>query len=427
MSPPIRPFDTWYAATARPAPPRPALNGDRRADVAVVGGGYAGLSAALHLAEAGLDTVLLEASAVGAGASGRNGGQVHPGQRQSQLWLEKEVGEADARRFWALAEEAVALVRDRIAAHAIACDLRDGLLSVAWKERDAGEMQTDVEHMRRVYGYGARWIPRGALGEWVQSDRYHGGVFEPGGGHLHALDYARGLAAAAEAAGAVIFEQSRVTSIEPAGDAVVLRTKAGAVTARHAILACDTWLGDLAPAQARTALWLNAYIGVTAPLGEARAKALIPSGAAISDSKVVIDYYRLTGDQRLLFGGGETYGAADPRDLARFIRKPIRRVFPQLDDVAIDYCWGGAIGLTVSRMPHMGWSNPRTVFAHGFSGHGVAIATLAGKLMAEAVTGRMDRFALYAALRHRPVPGGRWLRPLLTSAAMAFYGLKDRF
>lgn len=425
MGPPIRPFDTWYAATGNPAPARPALAADRTVEVAVVGAGYAGLSAALHLAQAGVETMVLEASSVGAGASGRNGGQLHPGQRQSQLQLERELGAETARRFWALAVEAVELVRGLIGTHGIACDLHGGLIHAAWKAGDVGEMQAEIDHMRAAYGHDARWIPKDAMPEWVQSTRYHGGVYEPSGGHLHALNYARGIAAAAEAAGAVIHESTRVEAIEREGEHVALRCAGDTVRARHVLLCCDTWLGDLAPAAGAPALWINAYIGVTAPLGD-RAAALIPSGAAVSDTKVVVDYYRITPDGRLLFGGGESYGARDPHDLPRFLRKPILRVFPQLADVAIDYSWGGAVGLTLSRMPHMGRTDPRVLFAHGFSGHGVAIATLAGKLMADAVTGKPGDFDLYAALKHRALPGGRWLRAPLAAAAMAFYAMKDR-
>lgn len=417
---------TWYEATARPAPHRPPLAGDLAADVCVVGGGYAGLSAALHCAQAGLKTVLLEAAAVGAGASGRNGGQIHSGQRQDQDWLEKRFGADEARRFWALAEEAKALVRRLIADHAIDCDLKDGLIHAAWKPREAPALEAHAAHMRAVYGYETTWLDRAETARWIASTRYHGAVFDPGGGHLHALSYARGLAAAAERAGAAIHEATRALAVAPAPGGAAVRTASGTVTAQHVILACDTWLGDLDPAAGARALPINSFIGVTAPLGEAAARALIPSGAAVADTKFAVDYYRVTADHRLLFGGGETYTARYPRDLKAFVARPIHRVFPQLKDVAIDYAWGGPVGVTISRMPHFGWNGPSILFAHGFSGQGVATATLAGQLLAEAVRGTLERFDVFARVKHRAFPGGRLLRAPLLALGMAWYALKDR-
>jgi gamma-glutamylputrescine oxidase len=422
----MTPLPTWYEATALPAPPRPALQGDMRADVCVIGGGYAGLSAALHLAEAGLRTVLLEADAVGAGASGRNGGQLHTGQRQDQDWLERQLGATEARRLWELAEAAKALVRRLIGDHAIACDLRDGLIHAAWKQRDAPVLQAHAAHMLERYGYAAEWLDRAEIARRIETTRYFGGVFDPGGGHLHALAYARGLAAAAEGAGATLHEGSRALGIEQVPGGVRVRTAGGTVQVAHAILACDTWLGSLAPKAGATALPINSFVAVTAPLGADRARALIPSGAAVADTKFVVDYYRVTPDQRLLFGGGETYTPRYPADLKAFVRKPMLRVFPQLADVAIDYAWGGAVGVTLSRLPHFGWSAPNVVFAHGFSGQGVALATQAGQVMAEAVQGTLERFDVYARLKHRAFPGGRLLRSPLLALGMAWYALKDR-
>lgn len=416
---------TWYEASLPAAPARPALDGDATADICVVGGGYAGLSAALHLAGAGRSVILLEARAIGGGASGRNGGQIHSGQRQEQEVLEKTLGHRPARELWTLAEDAKALVRGLIARHAIACDLKGGIIHAAWKARDAAPLRAYVDHMAAHYGYAQTWVDRQDVPGLVATGRYHGAIVDPGGGQLHALAYARGLAAAAEAAGVRIHEATPALACDATAAGVAIRTPTGTVRAAHAVLACDTWLGALDPGAGARALAINSFIAVTAPLG-ARAQALIPSGLAVADTKFVVDYYRLTADGRLLFGGGENYTPRYPSDLKDFVRQPMLRVFPQLADVQIDYAWGGPVGVTLSRLPHFGWRDPRTVFAHGFSGQGVALATLAGQLMAEAVTGDTARFDVFARLRHRPFPGGRLLRTPLMALGMAWYALKDR-
>ncbi len=416
---------TWYEATAHPAPARPPLRGDVVADVCVVGAGYAGLSAALHLAETGRSVILLEARTVGGGASGRNGGQIHSGQRQEQETLEKTLGDAHARRLWTLAEDAKALVRSLIARHAIDCDLRDGIIHAAWKPRDAAPLRAYVEHMAAHYGYVQRWVEKKDVPSLVATGRYHGAVVDPGGGQLHALNYARGLAAAAEAAGTRIHEATPALSCDTGTSGVTLRTPSGTVRAAHAVLACDTWLGTLDPAAGARALAINSFIAVTQPLGP-RSQALIPSNLAVADTKFVVDYYRLTQDGRLLFGGGENYTPRYPADLKAFVSRPIQRVFPQLAGVGLDYAWGGPVGVTLSRLPHFGRTGTRTLFAHGFSGQGVALATLAGQLMAETVAGVSERFDIFAKLRHRTFPGGRLLRTPLMALGMAWYALKDR-
>lgn len=417
---------TWYEATANPAPPRPALKGDARADVCVVGGGYAGLSAALHLAKAGLATILVEATAIGAGASGRNGGQLHTGQRQDQSWLEQQLGDATAKQLWNLAEQSKALVHRLIYDNAIACDLRAGLIHAAWKRRDADGLKAHADHMQARYGFAETWLDKDEIARRIQTTRYFGGVFDSSAGHLHALNYARGLATAAEAAGATLHENTRALNVATAPGGAVVRTADGAINAKHVVLACDTWLGELAPKAGAYTLPINSFVAVTAPLGEERARALIPSGAAVADTKFVVDYYRVTPDHRLLFGGGETYTRRYPADLKAFVAKPMLRVFPQIKDVALDYAWGGAVGVTLSRLPQFGWSAPNIVYAHGFSGQGVALATQAGELMAEAVQGTLGRFDVYAGLKHRPLPGGRLLRTPLQVLGMAWYALRDR-
>lgn len=417
---------TYYEASGAPAPPRAGLQGEVSADVCVVGAGYAGLTAALHLAERGLSVVVLEAGAVGSGASGRNGGQIHTGQRVEQEALEAKLGPDEARRLWDLAEEGKALLRGLIAKHKIDCDLRDGMVIAAWKPGDAEPLRASVEHMASTYGYQTRWVEAADMPGVVQSTRYHGGVIDPGGGHLHALNYARGLARAAESLGAVIYEATKAVSVASTSSGVAVTTSAGRVNAAHAVLACDTWLEDLDKSAGARALPINSFVLTTAPLGEERATALIPSGAAVADTKFVVDYYRVTADHRLLFGGGENYTPRYPADLKGFIRKPMLRVFPQLDDVEIEFAWGGAVGITLSRMPHFGWSSPNVAFAHGFSGQGVMMATMAGKLLAEAVTGTLERFDTMARLKHLPFPGGRVLRTPMMALGMAWYALKDR-
>ncbi len=414
---------TWYEASAPAAPPRPVLHGDIAADVCVVGGGYAGLSAALHLAKAGFKTVLLEARTVGGGASGRNGGQIHSGQRKDQEDLEAQLGPAHARELWTLAEDAKALVRQLITDHAIDCDLKDGILHAAWKRADAEPLRRSVEHMTATYGYAQTYIEAKDVPAWIGTTRYHGAIHDPGGGQLHPLKFARGLARTAEAAGVTICENTAVTSVDT--DKAEAVTSGGNVSAKHLVLACDTWLGALDPRAGSTALAINSFIAVTEPLG-ARAAEIIPSNLPVADTKFVVDYYRLTPDGRLLFGGGENYVPSYPSDLKSFVRKPITRVFPQLADITLDYAWGGPVGVTISRLPHFGHAGARTVFAHGFSGQGVALATLAGQLMAEATAGTASRFDVFAKLKHRAFPGGRMLRAPIMALGMAWYALKDR-
>ena len=414
---------TWYEASAPAATPRPALQGGITADVCVVGGGYAGLSAALHLAEAGFRTVLLEARTIGGGASGRNGGQIHSGQRKDQEDLERQLGDAHARELWTLAEDAKALVRHLVAGHAIDCDLKDGILHTAWKRADAEPLRMSVDHMAARYGYAQTYIEAKDVPAWIGTTRYHGAIHDPGGGQLHPLKFARGLARAAEAAGVAIYEGSTVTAVDTEHARAV--TAGGQVTASHLVLACDTWLGAIDPRAGRTAIAINSFIAVTAPLGE-RAREIIPSDLPVADTKFVVDYYRLTPDGRLLFGGGENYVPGYPSDLKTFVRKPIARVFPQLAETQLDYAWGGPVGVTLSRLPHFGHAGPRAVFAHGFSGQGVALATLAGQLMAEATAGQAGRFDVFAKLKHRAIPGGRLLRTPIMALGMAWYALKDR-
>lgn len=416
---------SYYAATANNDAPVTQLAGDEEADVCIVGAGYTGLSAALHLAERGYSVAVLEAERIGWGASGRNGGQLGVGQRKDQRALEETLGKEWAHRLWDLGLESNALVKDLIARHKIDCDLNPGLLHAGWKAGDAEWLKEEVGHFADEYGYTAmRYVPREEIREMVATDRYHGGILEEAGAHLHPLNYALGLARAAREKGVRIHEQSRVIDVTQTDPAAV-RTTGGTVRARHVVLACNGYLGKLEPRVAGTIMPINNFIIATEPLG-ARARELIRDDLCVQDTKFVIDYYRLSADGRLLFGGGESYSPKFPDDIASFVRKPMLRVFPQLKDVRIDYAWGGTLAITLTRMPNFGRLTPNVIFAHGYSGQGINIATLGGKLIAEAVAGQAERFDVMAKLKTPKFPGGTLLRYPGLVAGMIFYALKDR-
>jgi len=417
---------SYYAATAQALALQPPLSGEASCDVCIIGGGYTGLSAALHLAERGYQVILLEAERIGWGASGRNGGQLGSGQRKDQRTLEKMLGTEWAQRLWALALEGKKTVQSLIAQHKIECDLTPGILQAAWKASDIRWMQEEAEHMHRAYGYeGLRFVPRDEMHSMVASTSYHAGLLDTGGAHLHPLNFCLGLAQACLAKGVKIYEGSRVERIEE-GATVVLRTSLGSVTAKHVVLAANAYLGKLEPRIAGTIMPINNFIIATEPLGERRARALIRDNVGVQDTKFVIDYYRLSADHRLLFGGGENYSAQFPKDIAGFVREPMLRVFPQLKDVRIDYAWGGTLAITMKRLPQLGRTMPNIYFAHGYSGQGLNMATLAGKLIAEAIADQMERFDWMAKIKTPRFPGGILFRYPLMVAGMLFYAMRDR-
>jgi gamma-glutamylputrescine oxidase len=421
-----RHVNSYYAATAIGLRDYPRLQGEIRCDVCVVGGGFTGLSAALHLAERDYDVVLLEAERVGWGASGRNGGQLNSGQRKSQGELERGLGKEAARRLWDLAEEAKATVKDCIARYGIACDFKAGVLHAAYKPGDVRELKEGAEHLARDYGYGQlQAVSRAEMAEMLGTGIYHGGTLDSGAGHLHPLNYALGLARAAVEAGARLFDDSRVVGTE-AGRPNILRTARGLVRARYLVLACNGYLDGLEPRIAGKIMPINNFMLATAPLGEAGARSLIRDDVAVCDTKFVVDYYRLSAEGRLLFGGGETYTRRFPRDMKGFVRRYMLRVYPQLADTAIDYAWGGTLAITLNRLPCFGRLEPDTFYAQGYSGQGVALTSLAGKLIAEAVAGTAERFDVFARIPKPGFPGGTLLRWPGLIAGMLYYSLRDK-
>ncbi len=415
---------SYYANTANAFAPAPKLEGAREADVCVIGGGYTGLSAALHLAERGYAVVLLEAGRIGWGASGRNGGQMIPGLRKGASDLIKIYGEAKARMLFDLALEGRSLVVDRVQQHNIACDLTlNGHLLAGVKANDVAWMEEEVEALQRAMNYPhASVLTPSETRERLNSPIYHHSLLDSLGGHLHPLNYALGLAEAARSAGAALFEQSRAISIEE-GARTMVRTEGASVSAKHVVLACDALLGHLEPRIGNHIMPVASYMIATAPLKNPNA--LIANNLAVSDSKFVVNYFRLSADNRLIFAGGERYTPDPPADIAAFVRPFMLKVFPQLAAARIDYAWGGLVSISMSRLPHVGRMG-ETYFAHGYSGQGVLIASLAGKLIAEAMAGQAERFELMASVAPPEFPGGAALRAPLHVLGMLYYALRDR-
>ncbi len=417
--------DSWYAATATPLEPFAPLRGETSADVCIVGGGYTGLSAALHLAELGYDVALLEAHRVGFGASGRNGGQLGSGQRMDQDGLENLLGSDAAHKLWDMAEDAKSLVKDLIGKHNIDCHLKPGVADLGFGKKDVVELQDYAKKLQDGYGYSeVEPLDAAAAQALCPSPAYKGGMMDWGAAHLHPLSFALGLAKAASNAGARIYEMSHVHHVQEGREAIV-QTDKGRIKAAHVILAGNGYLGNLNRKVAARVMPINNFIAASEPLGDAAAQVLAKD-IAVADTKFVVNYFRLSHDKRLLFGGGESYGYRFPTDIAAKVRKPMSEIFPHLRDVKIDYAWGGTLGITMKRMPYLARVAPNILSASGYSGHGVGNAVQAGKLMADAIHGDANGFEAMAAVPAPSFPGAGALRTPLLTLAMSWYALRDR-
>ncbi|HYL03027.1 MAG TPA: FAD-binding oxidoreductase [Steroidobacteraceae bacterium] len=419
--------DSYYSATGKPAPERPPLEGALGCDVCVVGGGIAGCSAALHLAQAGLSVVLLEEHRIGWGASGRSGAQALFGVAAGQRKLRRLIGEAGARAVWDVSVEGLALIRSLIERFRIDCDWVDGYLLAAAKERHERELHDEIAELHGEYGYqSASYLPRERLAALLATECYRSALYDTNSGHLHPLNYTLGLARAAESAGVRICEGSRATGFSAAGDGRVrVAAPRGEVQARYLVLCGNVYLGATAPTLAKKIMAVATYIVATEPLGAVRARELIVNNAAVSDMNWVLDYFRRSADHRLLFGGRVNYSGLRSFDAPAATRARMLRVFPQLQEARIEYAWGGEVDITLNRAPHFGRLAPNVYFLQGFSGHGIALAGIAGKLIAEAVTGTAARFDVFARIPHGNFPGGAALRRPALVLAMLYYRLKD--
>jgi gamma-glutamylputrescine oxidase len=401
------------------------LRGELRADVAVVGGGIAGCSAALHLAKRGFSVVVLEARNVGYGASGRSGGQTIFGLAASQQALIAQVGKDDARHLFDLSVEGLDLLQSLIRDYGIECDYRPNHLHVAVKPRQVRELEEWAQELKTQYAYGSvLLLDRQQLRAHVASDRYFGGLLDTRSGHLNPLKYTLGLARAAESLGVRIFENTQVLRYTD-GPVIQVHGAQGVVRCTHLVFCGGAYLGALVPALSRRILGVGTYIMATQPLSAQRAQALLPSNAAVADINWVLDYFRLSADHRLLFGGRVSYSALEPRHLAESMRKRLLRVFPSLTDVEVDRAWGGYLDITMSRAPNFGRLANNVFYLQGFSGHGMVLTGLGGKLVAEAVAGTAERFDVFARIPHRDFPGGPILRRPSLVVAMLYYRLRD--
>jgi len=415
---------SYYAATATPLAPFPPLKGAATADICVVGAGYTGLSAALHLAQRGLSVIVIDAHRVGFGASGRNGGQVGSGQRRDQHDLERMVGKTRARALWAMGEEAKALVASLVAQHAMPVTLHPGVAHACRNEADLAHARSEADHLAKDYAYTkVETLDRPAFHALVGSKAFVGGTLDHGAGHMHPLNFCIGLAQAALAAGVRIHERTEAVQVRP-GLRPVVQTTSGAVTCDHVILAGNGYLGSLAPKVAARVMPINNFIIATEPLGE-RAASVLSRNVAVADSRFVVNYWRLSDDNRLLFGGGESYGYRFP-DIIRTVTKPMLEIYPQLRDTRIDHAWGGTLAITTNRMPAWIRAERNIWAASSCSGHGVAMSTLSGRILAEAVAGQAERFDLMATIPQARFPGGAALRWPLLALAMTWYAMRDR-
>lgn len=416
---------SWYAANATIPDERPALFGEITVDVCVIGAGITGLSVARHLAAKGLTVAVLDAHRAGFGASGRNGGQVGSGYNQKQSWLAKKLGQSAARTLWDMSEEAKSDLRDFCASEVPDARYLPGVAEGAYSASEAAELHENAEYLAKTYGYDQiETLNAKAMQDLVKTKQYQGGILDNGAGHIHPLRYTFALAAAAETAGATIYERSEVHHIEH-GDPAEIRTGQGRVKAAHVVIAGNGYLPNIEGKITSRVMPINSFICATEPLGD-RAAEILARDIAVCDSKFVVNYFRMSEDKRFLFGGRESYSIGFPKDITPALITRMTDLFPQLSGVKVDYVWGGTLGVTMSRLPAIQRIAPNVISGAGFSGHGVALSGLAGKVMAEAIAGQASRFDTLSSMPTPRFPGGGIMRAPLLTLAMTWYSLRDK-
>lgn len=419
-------IDSYYAASANPSPERPSLKSDITTDILIVGAGYSGLSTGLHLVEKGYKVTIIEAAHVGWGASGRNGGQIVNGLNASLQTIKKRYGTDTANFVAGLVQEGGEIIRERIKTYDIHCDLKNGNIFTAYTGAHMRELE---ERLNLWASYGIRnqeILDRDKLRAHVNSDVYVGGVIDHSGGHMHPLNLALGEAAAFESLGGVIYEQTPAVNVDTTAAKPSVTTPSGSVTCNTLVLCGNAYLGHVVPTLASRVMPVSTQIIATEPLGEGLARELMPTDVCVEDVRYILDYFRLSADKRMLFGGGLVYGGTDPSDIKAKLLPNMTKVFPQLKNAKVDFAWSGNFALSFSRVPQMGRIGSNTYFAHGYSGHGVTGSHTFGRILSEAIDGDRSRFDVFEKVPWFPFPGGRMFRVPYSMAGSWWYALRDK-
>ena len=420
-------INSYYAATRNHTGDFPTLEEQVECDVCVIGAGYTGLSSALFLAEAGYSVTVLEAAKVGFGASGRNGGQLVNSYSRDVDVIEARYGDKTAEVLGSMIFEGADIIRQRIQHYDIQCDYRPGGIFAALNKKQLKGLTEQKNSWERYGNQNLTLLDAHDIKREVGCDNYVGGLLDMQGGHIHPLNLALGEASAIIGLGGKIFEQSAAVEITY-GEPITVRTARGVVRAKYLLIAGNAYLAqNLDNRVTAKSMPCGSQIAVTEPLPEDVARSLIANNYCVEDCNYLLDYYRLTADNRLLYGGGVVYGAREPDDIEQLIKPKILKTFPQLKDVKIDYRWTGNFLLTMSRMPQFGRIEKNAYYMQGYSGHGVTCSHLAGKLISEMIRGDAERFDAFASLPHMPMIGGRTFQAPLTAMGAAYYALRDRF
>ena len=418
---------SFYRSSVEDLNSQDQLTSDIDVDICVIGGGLTGISSAINLSKKGYSVILCEARKIGWGASGRNGGQLGIGMRKDQFTIEKKLGLRHAKELWSLGLEAVEDVKNLIKENEIDCHLVNGVMSTACFEKDIDEYKFEIEHMAKNYDFeGYQFFNKEKIREEINSKMYLAGLLNSGSYHLNPLKLTLGLAKVAQKNKVKIFENTPIEKIREEGDRVQVMSKKGLIRANQVVVACNGYLDSILGSKKNKFMPINNYVVATEPLGEKRARQIIKNNYAVCDTRFIIDYYRFSEDWRMIFGGGETFTSNFVKNATSFVSKRMIKVFPELQNVKIDYSWGGTLAITVNRLPHFGTlMNNKVSYAFGYSGHGLALSVLAGKLIGENIHGDHERFKFFSDINHMSIPLGSIFRRPIYSSAILYYKIRD--